>query len=342
MNVAAPESSSLADVQETVRRLQQEIARTNQEVLLLTLELEKRIENRTLQLRLAQEQLQQSNLELHQLTLELEQRVMERTRELKQVNESLVQEIKEREKAEAKLQTANEALGQANSDLEQFAHSASHDLQEPLRMVSTYSQMLKKRYGGKLDAHADRYISYMVEGALRMERLITDLLAYTSLASTPERATMAVDANEALSGAISNLEAAIEESGAVITRNDLPRVRIQPAHLQQVFQNLLGNAIKYRTEESPKIVLDAVRRENDWILSVQDNGIGIDEQYANDIFGIFKRLHSVAEYSGTGMGLAICKRIVERYGGRIWVESQLGSGATFRFTVRDGGSNESA
>jgi light-regulated signal transduction histidine kinase (bacteriophytochrome) len=174
-----------------------------------------------------------------------------------------------------------------------------------------------------------------------MGRLITDLLAYTSFTSTPERATMAVEANEALSGAISNLQAAIEESGAVITRRDLPRVRMQPAHLQQVFQNLLGNSIKYRNKESPKIVIDALRRENDWVFAVQDNGIGIDQQYANDIFGIFKRLHSIAEYSGSGMGLAICKRIVERYGGRIWVESQLGRGATFRFTVRDGGSNES-
>jgi light-regulated signal transduction histidine kinase (bacteriophytochrome) len=341
MNSVVP-NSSLGDVQETVRLLQQELARTNQEMLLLTLELERLIDNRTVQLSLAQEQLQQTNAELLQLTLNLEQRVAERTRELKQANESLLQEIKEREKAEARLQIANEALRQANSDLEQFAYSASHDLQEPLRMVVTYSQMLKKRYGGKLDTHADQYISYTVEGATRMERLITDLLTYTSLTSRLEPATVTVDANEALSGAISNLQAAIEESGTVITRTILPRVWMQPVQLQQVFQNLLGNAIKYRNQESPTIAISAVRREKEWLFSVQDNGIGIDAQYANDIFGIFKRLHSAAEYSGTGMGLAICKRIVEHYGGRIWVESQFGNGATFLFTVREGGSNERA
>jgi light-regulated signal transduction histidine kinase (bacteriophytochrome) len=341
MNCALPNSPP-ADVQEIVRLLQQELARTNQEVLLLTLELERRVENRTGQLHVAQEQLQQTNLELHQLTLKLEQRVIERTQELEQLNKSLLLEIKQRKRAEAELQIANDALRHANSDLEQFAYSASHDLQEPLRMVSTYSQMLKKRYGGKLDARADQYIGYTVEGATRMERLITDLLTYTSMTSTPERATMSADANEALLCAISNLHAAIEGSGAVITRPTLPRVWMQPVHLQQVFQNLLGNAIKYRSKESPKIVIDAVRREDEWLFSVQDNGIGIDGQYASDIFGIFKRLHSAAEYSGTGMGLAICKRIVERYSGRVWVESQLGNGATFHFTVPDGGSSDPA
>ena len=153
---------------------------------------------------------------------------------------------------------------------------------------------------------------------------------------------MAVDANEALLCATSVLQTAIEESGTVITSRSLPRVWMQLVHLQQVFQNLLGNAIKYRKGKSPKIVIDAVWRANEWLFSVQDNGIGIDGQYANDIFGIFKRLHSAAEYPGTGMGLAICKRIIERYGGRIWVESQLGNGATFRFTVRDGRSNDRA
>lgn len=339
MNFAAP-NSSLEVSQETVRLLQQELARTNQEVLLLTLELEKRVEDRTAELRLAREQLLKTNQELLQLTLKLEHRVAERTQELTQLNDALLQEIKERKQAEANLQTANEALRQANSDLEQFAYSASHDLQEPLRMVSTFSQMLKKKYGGKLDADADQYIRYTVEGATRMERLITDLLTYTSLTSTPKGATTAIDANEALLCAISNLQAAIEENGAVITRSNLPRVWMQPVHLGQVFQNLLGNAIKYRKKESPQIVIDAVRRENEWLFSVQDNGIGIDGQYANDIFGIFKRLHSTAEYFGTGMGLAICKRIIERYGGRIWVESQLGNGSTFLFTVPDGGSNE--
>jgi light-regulated signal transduction histidine kinase (bacteriophytochrome) len=336
MNSAVP-NSPLAEAQETVRLLQEELARTNQEVLLLTLELESRVENRTAQLRAAREQLEQTNLDLRELTLKLEERVVERTRALKQLNESLLEEIEDRKRAEAKLKAANEALRQANSDLEQFAYSASHDLQEPLRMVGMYCQMLKKRYAGKLDVHADGYINYAVQGATRMERLIADLLTYISLMSTPEGAPTVADANEVLLCAISNLRAAIEQSGAVITNTILPRVRMQPVHLLQVFQNLLGNAIKYRNKESPNIAISAIWRESKWLFSVQDNGIGIDERYTANIFGIFKRLHSADEYSGTGIGLAICKRIIEAYGGRIWVESQLGNGSTFLFTVYDGG-----
>jgi light-regulated signal transduction histidine kinase (bacteriophytochrome) len=251
-------------------------------------------------------------------------------------------EIKERKQAEAKLQVANKALRLANTDLEQFAYSSSHDLQEPLRMVSIYSQMLDKKYGARLDAQADRYIAYMVEGATRMEHLIADLLAYTQLTGAPDPSTGMADAAEVLRSAISNLQVAIEQNQAVITNGALPRVRMQAVHLQQVFQNLLGNAIKYRGKEPPKIEIDALRDGDDWTFTFKDNGIGIDERYANTIFGIFKRLHSATEYSGTGMGLAICKRIVQRYGGRIWVESKLGSGSTFVFTIRDGGSYEAA
>jgi light-regulated signal transduction histidine kinase (bacteriophytochrome) len=331
---------SLEKLQETVCLLQQELAKTNQEVLLLTLDLERRVENRTTELLIARDQLQETNLKLLELTVELEQRVVERTRELEEANQSLLQEIKERKEAEAKLQTANNALRRANADLEQFAYSASHDLQEPLRMLSTYSQMLKKKYGGKLDAKADQYIGYTVEGATRMEQLVTDLLGYTSLKDTPEASNVEVDANELLLCAISNLRVAVEQNAAVITHTVLPRVRMQAGHLQQVFQNLLGNALKYHSGQPPTIRIAAERRGHDWLFSVKDNGIGIDRQYASDIFGIFKRLHSGAEYSGTGMGLAICKRIVERYGGRIWVESQIGGGATFMFTIPDGESNE--
>jgi two-component system, chemotaxis family, sensor kinase Cph1 len=213
-------------------------------------------------------------------------------------------------------------------------------LQEPLRMVSIYSQMLQKKYGSNLDAKAHQYISYTVEGATRMERLIADLLIYTGLTSTPEVSAMFVDANKPLLWAISNLRETMEQNAAVITRTVLPRVPMQAVHLQQVFQNLLGNAIKFRGGEPPRIEIDASRRGCEWLFSVKDNGIGIDGGYANHIFGIFKRLHSAAEYSGTGMGLAICKRIVECYGGRIWVESKLGDGATFFFTIRDEASNE--
>jgi light-regulated signal transduction histidine kinase (bacteriophytochrome) len=331
---------SLENLQEAIRLLQEELARTNQEVLVLTLELETRVENRTAELRATQGQLQRANAELLQLTAQLEDRVLQRTRELEQANHSLLQEIKERKEAEAKLQLANESLRRANADLEQFAYSASHDLQEPLRMVSIYSQMLQKKYGSNLDAKAHQYISYTVEGATRMERLIADLLTYTGLTSTPEASAMFVDANKPLLWAISNLRETMEQNAAVITRTVLPRVPMQAVHLQQVFQNLLGNAIKFRGREPPRIEIDASRRGCEWLFSVKDNGIGIDGGYANHIFGIFKRLHSAAEYSGTGMGLAICKRIVECYSGRIWVESKLGDGATFFFTIRDEASNE--
>jgi light-regulated signal transduction histidine kinase (bacteriophytochrome) len=173
-----------------------------------------------------------------------------------------------------------------------------------------------------------------------MENLLADLLAYTQLTGAPESSTPVVDANEILQSAISTLRISIEQSRAVIAASPLPPVRMQAVHLQQVFQNLLGNAIKYRAKEAPKIEVSARRNGGEWFFSIKDNGIGIDEQYASTIFGIFKRLHSATEYPGTGMGLAICKRIVQRYGGRIWVESKLGSGSTFVFTVRDGGSNE--
>lgn len=339
---SAPVNRSVEELRKTLSLLQEELAKTNQEVLVLTLELEHRVETRTAELRLTQEQLQQTNAELRRLTAELEDRVTQRTRELEEANRSLLEEIKERTEAEAKLQVANKALRLANADLEQFAYSASHDLQEPLRMVSIYSQMLNKKYGARLDAQADRYIAYMVEGATRMEQLISDLLAYTQLTGTPEECTVVVDANQVLLSAVSNLQLAIEQNQAVIANGALPRVRMQAVHLQQIFQNLLGNAIKYRGQEPPKIEIDAQRDGDDWVFTFKDNGIGIDERYADVIFGIFKRLHSTTAYSGTGMGLAICKRIIQRYGGRIWVESKLGSGSTFGFTIRDGGSYEAA
>jgi light-regulated signal transduction histidine kinase (bacteriophytochrome) len=333
---------SVEELRKSLALLQEELAKTNQEVLLLTLELESRVESRMAELRVTQEQLQSTNAELRRLTAELEHRVFQRTAELEEANRALIEEINERREAEAKVQVANQALRLANADLEQFAYSASHDLQEPLRMVSIYSQMLNKKYGSKLDTQADRYLAYMVEGATRMEHLISDLLAYTQLAGTHEEIAGVADAADVLQSALSSLQVAIEQNHAVITNGALPRVRMQAVHLQQVFQNLLGNAIKYRGKEPPKIQIHARRDGDEWIFTLKDNGIGIDERYASAIFGIFKRLHSTAEYSGTGMGLAICKRIVQRYGGRIWVESKLGSGSTFAFTIRDGGSYEVA
>lgn len=234
-----------------------------------------------------------------------------------------------------RVEEANKALRRANADLEQFAYSASHDLQEPLRMVALYSEMLKRKYGGKLGPQAEQYISYTVEGATRMEHLLQDLLAFTRASVVAEEPAEILDSNEACERAVANLQTSIEESGAVITRTTLPRVKMHQVHLEQVFQNLIGNAIKYRSDQAPRIAIGAEQRENEWIFSVKDNGIGIDPRYKEQIFGIFKRLHTAVEYSGTGMGLAICERIIERYCGRIWVESEPGKGSTFLFALPD-------
>lgn len=245
----------------------------------------------------------------------------------------VARDITEREVHERALEQANAVLRQANADLQQFAYSASHDLQEPLRMVSTYSELLKREYGSKLGPAADEYIGYTLQGALRMDQLLQDLRAYT-LASTLEPVPAEdVDAGAMFDKALGNLTASINDSGASVTRSGLPHVRLHEFEMEQLFQNLIGNAIRYRSEAPPQIHVAARRQGSGWIFSVQDNGIGIDPRYKEQIFGLFKRLHSVAAYPGTGMGLAICKRIVERTGGRIWVESEPGAGSTFFFTL---------
>ncbi|HEY2857825.1 MAG TPA: PAS domain S-box protein [Terracidiphilus sp.] len=245
----------------------------------------------------------------------------------------VARDISERDVHEQALEQANAVLLQANADLQQFAYSASHDLQEPLRMVLTYSELLRKEFGSKMGPAADQYIGYAVEGARRMEQLLTDLRAYT-LASTSDPVPQGdVDAGAMLDKALANLEGAIRDSGASITRSDLPHVRLHEFQMEQLFQNLIGNAIRYRSKAPPQIHVAAQRNKGVWIFSIQDNGIGIDSQYKEQIFELFKRLHSVAAYPGTGMGLGICKRIVERAGGRIWVESQPGRGSTFFFTL---------
>jgi PAS domain S-box-containing protein len=245
----------------------------------------------------------------------------------------VARDITERERQAQALLSANAALTRSNADLQQFAHSASHDLQEPLRMVSTYSALLKREFGSRLGATGDEYIGYTVEGALRMEQLLKDLRAYTLASTSGMESVGDVDAGESLDKALANLAVAIKESGASITRTDLPFVRMHDFQLEQLFQNLVGNAIRYKSGVPPQIHIAAERRGEDWLFSVQDNGIGIAPQYKEQIFELFKRLHSVAEYPGTGMGLAICQRIVERAGGRIWVDSEPGRGSTFFFTV---------
>jgi signal transduction histidine kinase len=223
-------------------------------------------------------------------------------------------------------------LARSNQDLEQFAYVASHDLQEPLRMVATYTQLLAERYRGKLDADADKYIHYAVDGALRMQKLVQDLLAFSRVGR--EGITLrSTDCNAALQASLKNLEAAIQESGAVVHPAQLPVVTADSSQLIQVFQNLIGNAIKFRGAEPPLIRISAQAKRKEWVFSVADNGIGIAAEHVESVFVIFRRLHARAEYPGNGIGLSICKKIIEQHGGRIWVESEPGHGSTFKFTL---------
>lgn len=229
-------------------------------------------------------------------------------------------------------------LTRSNAELQQFAYIASHDLQEPLRMVTSYLQLLERRYKDQLDADANDFIEYAVDGALRMRTLINDLLTYSRI-GTRGRAFKLTSCTEAVEQAIANLKIAIEESDTVVTYNELPQVQADPTQLTQLLQNLISNAIKFRAQTPCQIEIAARHQEDCWLFSVKDNGIGIDPQYGEQIFVIFQRLNNRTDYPGTGIGLAVCKKIVERHGGSIWVESQSGQGATFYFTLPDGGGN---
>ena len=225
-----------------------------------------------------------------------------------------------------------EELARSNRDLEQFASVASHDLQEPLRMVAAYTQLLAERYQGKLDANADKYIHYAVDGALRMQTLVQDLLAFSRVGRNGRHARL-VDINEILRMVIGNLQAVIRETNAQLECNSLPSVVADQTQMLQLFQNLVGNALKFRGADIPRISIAATKTGEEWLFSVADNGIGIGPEHAETVFVIFKRLHTHAEYPGSGIGLAICKKIVEQHGGCIWVESQPGQGSTFKFTL---------
>lgn len=241
----------------------------------------------------------------------------------------------ERERHQEELSRTNSDLRRANADLEQFAYSASHDLQEPIRNISIYGELLKRRYGQALDDKGMEYLSFIATGARRMEMLVNDLLVYAHSATLENTPAGEADATLALESALSNLSAAIEESNAEVIYDKLPEVRVHDVQLEHLFQNLIGNAIKYRTDdERPRIKVTAQRDGSDWLFSVRDNGIGIPAEYKHQVFGIFKRLHGAGTYSGTGIGLAICQKIVERNRGRIWVESEgAGRGSTFCFTL---------
>lgn len=243
----------------------------------------------------------------------------------------LIQEDRALAEASQALEQSVAELTRSNADLQQFAYVASHDLQEPLRMVASYTQLLSRRYKGKLDADADEFIGYAVDGANRMQQLIKDLLAYSRV--TTRAAFEPLESDRALEAALANLHMAIEKHRAVVTHDSLPMVVADGTQLTQLFQNLVSNAIKFHGDRPPRIHVSAVQREHEWLFAVRDDGIGIDPQYADRIFVIFQRLHTSAEYPGTGIGLALCKKIVERHGGRIWVDSQFGHGATFYFTV---------
>jgi PAS domain S-box-containing protein len=248
---------------------------------------------------------------------------------------SIVRNITQRKKMEQERENAMIALTQSNEDLKQFAYVASHDLQEPLRMVASYTQLLAERYGDQLDAKAHKFINYAVDGASRMQALILDLLAFSRV-ETRGQVFKSVDAQNALGAAIVNLRAVIDETGSLVTTDDLPRIRADESQLTMVFQNLINNGIKFQDKQHlPHIHISAHSQNGGWCFSVRDNGIGIEARYKDKVFLVFQRLHTRNEYPGTGIGLALCKRIIDRHSGRIWFDSTPGQGTTFFFTIPD-------
>jgi len=234
----------------------------------------------------------------------------------------------------AELEESNSALRRSNRDLEGFAFAASHDLQEPLRMIATYAQLLAKKCDGLLDQDSAMFVGNIVDGATRMRELLAGLLAYMELTAQPEAVTGAVDLNQVVDTAKQNLKASIDENCAVITRDELPPLKAHARDFVCLFQNLIANGIKYRSAAPPRIHISAYRDGDELRFAVSDNGIGIEPKFHKEVFEPFKRLHS-REVPGAGLGLAICQRVVDRYAGRIWVESNAGHGATFLFTVPD-------
>ena len=246
---------------------------------------------------------------------------------------SIVRDISERQQIALALRQQAEDLKRSNAELEQFAYVASHDLQEPLRMVASFTQLLARKYAGRLDPDADEIIGYAADGAKRLQTLVQDLLNYSRVGSQfqPEL----VNCQALVSRIIHDLRQTIEEAEAEVAHTGLPTLRADGSQMNRLLQNLIANSIKFSGNQPPRVHLDAERREGEWLFSVRDNGIGIDPQYSDKVFGIFQRLHSPSEYSGTGIGLAVCKKVVERHRGRIWFESKPGEGTTFFFTIPD-------
>ncbi len=268
----------------------------------------------------------------------LKELVEERTAELKALNQKLAFEVEIRKEAQDAVGKMNEALEKragelerVNKELEAFTYSASHDLQEPLRVISGYVQLLSRRYQGKLDKDADEFIFYAVDGVTRMQRLINDLLSYSRIGRL--KGLKRVDCEASLGRAVANLKALIDESQAIIRHGGLPSIEADESQLEQLFMNLISNAVKYRSQDRPLITVCAARQDGEWLFSVTDNGIGIEPKYSDKIFDLFQRLHRNPDQPGTGIGLSICKKVVENHGGRIWVESMPGAGSTFYFTI---------
>ncbi|KDN20611.1 sensor histidine kinase [Amycolatopsis rifamycinica] len=254
-----------------------------------------------------------------------------RTREAEESNALLDRRTREAEESNAMLDRRTRELERSNADLEQFAYVASHDLQEPLRKVASFCQLLQRRYQGLLDERGEQYIEYAVDGAKRMQVLINDLLAFSRVGRNPGEHVVA-DAGALADEAIANLEVALSLSGGKVSRGDLPEVRVEPALMTAVFQNLIGNALKFKGEAPPEVRVTAERDGDQWVFSVVDNGIGIGAEYAERVFALFQRLHTRSAYPGTGIGLALCRRIVEYHGGRIWLDTEAAD-TTFRFTL---------
>lgn len=277
-------------------------------------------------------QIQRSDRALQKAHDDLEERVIQRTEELSKANAALQLEISERQSAEAGLRLKTEALAHSNTELEQFAYVASHDLQEPLRMVSSYLQLVEQRYAGKLDTEATEFINYAVDGAARMRTLIRDLLEYSRVGRRQQSLTP-VNCETVFHNVVQSLQQAIIDTHATVTADPLPTVLADTTEFTQLLQNLIGNAIKFHGPRPPTVHVEASRQDGYWQFAVRDNGIGIEPEYFEKVFVIFQRLHSRTDYPGTGLGLAICKKIIDRYGGRIWIESTAGQGTTFFFTL---------